>query len=449
MTRILHISPTDIDGGACLGAYHLHKALQRGGAESQMLVLRKYSDDPSVVPLHHPIFGGLEAMRDKVDRLPLAPYRWDKRNWFSIGWLPLDFRAAVDRLKPDLVHLHWFGRGMIPIAAIGRLRRYPLLWTMRDMWPMTGGCHYAGDCTRYETGCGACPQLGSTAEYDITRWQWRRKNKHWRDLDITYVALSSWMGAQAQRSALIAGKEIVRLGNGIDVDRFRPRDNVAARAAWRLPEDRKIILFGAMHAVSDPRKGFAYLADALRQLAAKGWGKRAVVVVFGAERIETDFGIPVRLTGQVRNDAELARLYSAADVMVAPSLHENAAKTVMEALACGTPVTAFANTGQFDLIEHRRCGYLASDRSASDLAAGIEWCLLQGKRNLAQAARAKAVAQFDVNAIARQHAGLYQRMLERRQEKIPAQQQDQRAVGDLLAPLLNAPAFGATEGGLR
>ncbi len=451
MTRILHISPTDIEGGACLGAYNLHCALRRVGADSHMLVLRKFGDDPSVTTFRPPLLSRLQALRDPLDRLPLQRYHWDRRNWFSLGWLPFDLRPAVDRIAPDLVQLHWVGRGLVPVKALAGLHNYPLVWTLRDMWPLTGGCHYAGDCEKYLSGCGACPQLHSGAREDVTSRLWRRKRRHWRHLPVTYVALSTWMAEQARRSPLLAGNEIVQIANGIDVERFRPTEMAAARAAWQLPVDRRIVLFGAMHALSDERKGFAYLAQALQQLAASGWGKQALLVVFGAEAANTDFGIPVRFMGQVRNDAALARLYSAADVMVTPSLYENAAKTVMEALACGTPVTAFANTGQFDLIDHGSCGYLAFDRSADDLAAGIEWCVAQRRAGpqIAQRARQKAVDCFDINAIARNHLSLYERLLMERRGAPAASGIERLSAGELLGPLLKTPVLGAREGEIR
>src|SRR5690606_9072106 len=152
--------------------------------------------------------------------------------------------------------------------------------------------------------------------------------------------------------------------------------------------------------------------------SAAGWNRRALAVVFGAERGETDLGMPVRYVGRVRNNGELARLYSAADVMVAPSLYENAAKTVMESLACGTPVAAFANTGQVDLIDHKRSGYLALDRSAEDLAAGIAWCLDRQREGdgLSRGARQKATAEFDINVIAHEHLFLYERVMAAQRE---------------------------------
>lgn len=454
MTRVLHISPTDIEGGACLGAYKLHNALRSNGVDSRMLVLRKFTDDPSVVTRSSGSLARLEGVRDRVDRLLLRPYDWESHNWWSVGWLPFDLRKAVDRIRPDVVQFHWTGRGMIPIRALARLRHYPLLWTLRDQWPLTGGCHYAGDCEKFVSGCGACPQLNSTNEFDISRWQWLRKQRHWRGVRVTYVTLSEWMAGCARKSPLVFDNEIVTLPNGVDVDQFRPADKAASRAAWGLPADRRIILFGALFAVRDPRKGFAYLADALRRLAAEGWGERATAVVFGAASGDVDLGIPVRYVGHVRN-ADLASLYSAADVMVVPSIYENAAKTAIEALACGTPVAAFANTGQLDIVDHKVNGYLATDRSAGDLARGIAWCLDQtDSGDLSRHARLKATAVFDIRNIAAGHAALYERVLAAHRLALEGAAvaggiAAAARIPEVLGPLLEDPAMHVSDQGAR
>jgi glycosyltransferase involved in cell wall biosynthesis len=414
--RILHISPIDVVGGAARGAYGLHKALQANGLDSKMLVLRKYSDDPSVVTpagRHGPNIL-LQAMRDRMDRLPLRFYGWDPANWWTVGWLPFNIVRDIEALAPDVVHLHWAGRGAAPIAMLRRLSHYPLVWTLRDMWPITGGCHYAGDCERFKTGCGHCPQLRSTTALDISAWQWRRKRRAWRDVKVSYVAPSRWMAAFAEASPLIGKNKVHTIPNGVDVSRFKKTDRTAACDAWDLPQDKQIIMFGAINSTGDPRKGYSYLVEAVRQLAARGWSEKVAVVVFGAtEAPDVDLGCESRYIGTLRDDISLALLYSCADVMVVPSVQENAGKTAIEAMACGVPVVAFANTGQIEIVDHKLNGYLAENLSSSDLAEGIEWCLTRSGADalLRHRARAKATERFDIRAVAGQYSSLYESLV--------------------------------------
>jgi glycosyltransferase involved in cell wall biosynthesis len=288
------------------------------------------------------------------------------------------------------------------------------------MWTLTGGCHYSDDCEKFLSGCGACPQLGSTHCLDISRWQWNRKHRAWRDLTIDYVGLSNWIADYARRSPLTEGSRVSVIPNGIDVNRFQPLDMAEARAAWNLPIDRKIILagalFGSFFGVAERRKGFHYLQEALRILAAQGWHDRAMVVIFGADSGELDTGLDVRYVGRLRHDTELASLYSTADVMVVPSLQESFGKTAAEAMACGTPVAAFANSGLLDIVDHKQSGYLAELNSASDLASGIAWCVdgVADSGGLRRRARRKAVEAFNVRSVVDRYIELYERILERR-----------------------------------
>lgn len=417
--RVLHVSPTDIEGGAAKGAYNLHTALRDTGVDSLMLVLRKYGDDPTVIPTSGTsdgvMYGGL---RDRLDRLPLRFYKWNRQSWWTVGWLPFDLSDMIARLKADVVHFHWSGRGAAPIKMMGRLKRYPIVWTLRDIWPLTGGCHYTIGCEKLYTGCGACPQLGSKRSFDISRWTWRKKHRAWEHADISFVAMSNWMADCARKSPLTFANEITVIPNGIDTRLFAPLEKALARKLWGLPEDRQIIMFGAINSTTDPRKGYAYLCEALRLLASQGLKDRVQVVVFGSATGPNDMGLDVRYVGKLHDTVSLSTLYSCADVMVVPSTEENFAKTPIEAMACGVPVTAFANTGQLDIIDHKLNGYLADNLVSEDLARGILWCLDVGATDpgLSRRARNKAVECFDIRTIAQRYADHYRLLLERRRQ---------------------------------
>jgi glycosyltransferase involved in cell wall biosynthesis len=400
----------------------LHRALLSSGVDSLMYVARKYGDDPTVLGKTGQAHVIYNAVRDRLDRVPLRFYDWDSTKWWTVGWLPFDISREVAAQAPDIVHFHWTGRGITPIGAMRRLKNYRLVWSLRDMWPLTGGCHYAGDCERFLTGCGQCPQLGSRTRFDLSSWQWNRKERAWRDLSIGFVAASTWMARLAERSPLTAGNPVRVIPNGINMNFFKPIDKMAARDAWDLPRDKRIILFGAINSTSDPRKGFSYLVDALNLMRERDPRNDTMVVVFGAnDGASADLGHLTRYMGTLKDDLALALLYSAADVMVVPSLQENAGKTAMEAMACGVPVVAFANSGQTDIVDHKQNGYLAENRSAASLADGMEWCLdvSRGDDRLSTHARQKALRRFDAQGNARQYMALYEEMLSERRRVVP------------------------------
>lgn len=430
--RVIHVSPTDIDGGAAKGSYNLHRGLLKAGVDSMVLVQRKYSDDPTVIALNGAHSDTYDRVRARLDRLPLALAGWRQQSWWTVGWLPFDISPQLARLKPDVVQFHWAGRGAAVIESMRKLRRYHIVWTLRDMWPLTGGCHYSCGCEKFLTECRDCPDLRRNFPIDLARWQWQRKYRSRQGLPITYVALSNWLADYARRSPLVHGNEVTVIPSGIDTSTYAPMDKAKSRALWKLPADKRIVLFGAVKVSSDHRKGFAYLQEALNRLAAREGSANLMLVVFGSDVVGVDTSLEARTVGWVGGDEQLAQLYACADVMVVPSLQENLGKTAIEALACGIPVVAFRNTGMPDIVDHRVNGYLARDRSAEDLAEGIAWCLEQSAESdlLSVNARSKAVRCFDVTKMAARHITLYQRLVEEGEARAKAgPASDYRLVG--------------------
>ena len=108
----------------------------------------------------------------------------------------------------------------------------------------------------------------------------------------------------------------------------------------------------------------------------------------------------------------LAALYSAADLVVVPSLQENLSNTIMESLSCGTPVVAFATSGNGDLVDHQQNGFLARCFDPASLAEGIDWVLQHpAPQQLAERARATVEQRFAVEKVAWRYLELYQRIL--------------------------------------
>lgn len=391
--KVLILNESDWDGGAARAAYRLHQGLQHLAVESQMLVRAKVSGDRTVVAQTT----ALTKLGPPMDGLPLNVYRDRRRSLFSTQWFPDRAIASVNALHPDVINLHWVCNGYLAIETVPKFSQ-PLVWTVHDMWPFTGGCHYTGDCQKYLDACGACPQLKSDRDRDLSRWVWRRKAKAWRDLNVTLVSPSRWMAAQIQASALLREVPVTVIPNGIDLHRYQPREKAVVRTLLNLPLDACLILFGAGGGTGDPRKGFAFLEGALTRLAQTEWGTRIELVVFGSMPPETPpaLGFPVHYLGKLQDDLSLAMVYAAADVFVAPSVQENLSNTVVEAIACGTPCVAFRIGGMPDLIDHEQTGYLAQPYEVEDLAQGIVWVLEDAERHrmLQIGARAKAEREF-------------------------------------------------------
>ena len=334
--------------------------------------------------------------------------------------MPHKLDKWVRKVNPDVVHLHWISGGFIPIAELRRIDG-PIVWSLRDMWSFTGGCHYAGSCERYRDRCGACPQLRSRRELDLSRSIFHQKQTQWQGLDLWAVPISRWLADQARASAILAYHPMEIIPNGVDVRRFRPADQRRARIRLGIENDRPIIAFGAVNATTDRRKGFSKFREAINRLARHGWRDKVEILVFGNSEQpadEFDSGLNVRFMGPLDDDGALTAIYSAADVTVVPSLQEAFGKTIIESFACGTPVVAFHTGGPADIIDHKSNGYLAHPYDSTSLADGIEWCLGDRARiaELGRQARHKAVTEYDILNVARRYVSLYQRILRRNNE---------------------------------
>lgn len=410
--KILLLSARDLRGGAARAAYRLHQGLLAAQVDSQMLVQNKLSDCNTVLAPKSKIQRGIAAIKPALDQLPLNLYRHRDRtsNIYSSQWLPNNIVAQIEQINPDVINLHWVNGGFMPIEALSKLKQ-PLVWTLHDMWAFTGGCHYSGACDRYIHSCGACPQLGSDRNWDLSRWNWGRKAKAWHNLNLTVITPSKWLASCAKSSSLLGNFPVQVVANGIDPQVYQPHDPLFARKVFNLPIDKKIILFGALNSTQDRRKGFTLLRSALEHLKSAQQAAQIELVIFGASEPAQpiNFGFKTHYVGQLSDDAALSLLYASADVFVAPSIQDNLPNTVLEALFCGTPCAAFNIGGMPDLIEHQQNGYLAQPEQTQDLAQGIDWILANDDRHqqLRMNSRVKAIANFNLERQAQKYLQVF------------------------------------------
>jgi len=378
--------------------------------DSNMLVQNKSSDDFTVIRKGGKIAKYLNKLMPIFDKLPLRFYPKRSKDLFSPSWIKFgDIVKQIDRINPDIVHLHGGGGGRMGIEDFARITQ-PIIWSLHDMWAFTGGCHYSGNCQGFLSGCGNCVFLNSGKERDLSRKVFSRKRKAFSQKDnMAIVGVSDWISHCSENSYLLKGKKHVCLPNLINTSMFKPCEAVFSRKLWNLPQGRKLILYGAIGATSDPRKGFKELGSAIRKLKSTN----VELVVFGSGLPEhaPNFEFKVHYLGSLSDIASLVTLYSAVDVMVVPSKQEAFGQTASEAMACGTPVVAFRTTGLLDIVNHKENGYLAKSFDVDDLAFGIDWVLNHEDSNkISRNARDKVLSTFDSNLVARKYINLYQEM---------------------------------------
>jgi len=411
--NLLILNTFERQGGAAIATQRLHRGLRSIGLNSRMLVQGKTSDDSSVLGPRTRWQGILAFLRPYLDGTVNRFYPERNKVLFSSAWVPENLRSRMEGLEFDLLHLFWVTGGFLRIETLRKLEK-PIVWTLHDMWPFTGGCHYDDDCGKFQQSCGSCPVLHSKKDRDLSRRIWTRKRNAWSDVPIVVVATSQWLADQARASSIFKDKRIEVIPNGIDTEIYKPLQKDVARAAYNLPQDKRLILFSAFNAASDKRKGSQYLLQALKKMSQLGWDSKAELVIIGASGGDLpDVEMKTHYMGNLHDELSQVLLYSAADVLVAPSIQENLSNTVIESLACGTPVVAFDVGGMPDMIDHQENGYLARPFEVDDLADGISWVIESEHRHdsLSLQARQKVEKSYVLEAVANQYLDLYKDIL--------------------------------------
>jgi glycosyltransferase involved in cell wall biosynthesis len=413
--RITQVSTNDISGGAARAAYRLHTGLRKLGHDSRMLVAHKASDDSNVA-LFQPTRDLPSRVRRRVlssfmarsgSRLPPRPpgatFFSDDRSAFGA--------EMAEQLPPcDILQLHWVSTFVDYKKFFLRVpRELPIVWTLHDMNPFTGGCHYSGDCGKFRASCGACPELLSTVAYDFSAQSWRRKERaisHRDGRGIQIVTPSRWLAEQARASSLFGKMPIEVIPNGLDTETFQPRDRKAAREKFGIDPTSKVALFVAEWA-AEKRKGLDLFLEAVRKMNK---GPEFCLVAIGR-------GLPKELGGvrsvsinYVRDEMTMSMVYSLADVFVIPSLQDNLPNTSLEALACGVPTVAFSVGGLVDVVRPGRTGTLVSPGDIHGLGDAITSLLSKDDERSTMAAECRriAVEEYALEVQARRYATLYE-----------------------------------------
>lgn len=419
--KVLHIIPDVNAGGASKGAYRIHHAVKKAGVDSHMLVLKKNLNEPNIENVNAGIFGWIgRKIYKEINRASskqFLAFKTTNPATHSYGLARRGILKRINNSDADIVHLHWIA-GMLSNEDIGRITK-PIVWTFHDMWPFCGAEHYVmddSDTARFRVGYLPTNQPTYEKGMDFTRLSWERKKQAWENQTFHIATNSTWMQDCAQSSPLFCKQHIETIHYPLDIEyTFRPHEKTEVRKLFNLPQDKYIILAGAIDGVNDySYKGGDLLRTALEYIA-KTKRSDIVVALFGEKSDATfnDWPLPVFNVGRINDEVLLGQLYAAADVVVMPSRQEAFGQVASEAQACGTPVVAFNKGGPIDIIKHQKTGWLAKHLDAEDLATGILWVLDQQAKsnNLSVNARNRAIELFSPKLAGQKYLELYKRAL--------------------------------------
>jgi glycosyltransferase involved in cell wall biosynthesis len=432
MYHVLHVSASDLYGGAARASYRIYRSLvnygPNHGIDVKLRVNGAIGSDSSVQsgpPQGFP--PQWLRLRLFLNRIYRARFRPANPTLHSTAWLPSGFCHELNSTVPcsDLIHLHWLGDWMLSIEEIGALSP-PVVWTMHDQWAFLGAEHYTNfaapdepltNIHRYKSGYHSGSRPSFESGPDVNRRTWLRKNRSWKKpMDI--ICTSGWMAECARESALMSKWRITVIPYPLNLDVWRPIPKAIARQILGIENIGPLLLFGATGGTADPRKGADLLFEALRILRPNVMGtplENLQLIIFGQSKPSnvTDVGFPIQYVGTLRDDLSLRAHYSAADLMVVPSRKEAYGQTASEAHACGTPVVGFRTGGLIDIVDDQVTGVLAEPFSASSLASAIHSLLLDPQRleALGMNARSRAERLWHPSRIAGLHADLYHTIL--------------------------------------
>ncbi len=417
--KVLLVNKSDKTGGAAVACKRLHSALNKANIDANLMVEEKRTNDGKVINLSpNHIRKKLNFIRFVSERMYFLPHEQSKelRFAFSPAFAGQNIHKHPDFLKADIIHLHWFNQGFLSLNSLNKIIESgkPIVWTLHDMWAFTGGCHYAGNCEHYKNNCGNCPFLKNPHTKDLSYKIFKKKKEIFKNAKITFVTCSHWLKKEAENSSLLADFKIISIPNPIDTEEFYPKDKIEIRRKLNLPKNKRLILFAAAN-ISDERKGLNYLIDALHIYHANNQNKDIEIIIFGKSSKQIFENLPYKVhhLGILSKIEDIANAYNAADLFILPSLEDNLPNTIMEALACGTPVLAFRTGGIPEMIEHKKTGYIAEYKSVEDLKNGINFILNYPEKDiLSKNALDKVKTEYSEKTVAEKYFEIYKELFE-------------------------------------
>ncbi|HYW21512.1 MAG TPA: glycosyltransferase [Nodularia sp. (in: cyanobacteria)] len=409
--NITHFT-TELSGGSGIAAQRIHKALGQKNIPSQLLSRKGTSFLP-----HSSRDNRYSSILWRNLESISTSRQWKQSNhdrglFTSPQWI-YQTQLQDIAVQASIINLHWISRWLHQASFFNSIPPdIPIIWSLHDMNPITGGCHHALDCEKFATHCCDCPNLKNSGKHDQASKNFALKAKLYQRLNLHFVGNSTWTTAQAQKSALGKYARSIRtIPLGIDTNDYQPIDSCIAKAALRVNSDDFAIAFACAD-LSDKNKNLPILLEAIAQLSKH---HSITLILFGSGQIpELNSQITTVILGHLSSPQLQSLAYSAADIFVMPSQIESFGLTALESMACGTPVLAFRTGGIPDLVIHQETGWLADDiGSIESLYQGLHWMLQhpQERSHLGKAARERVEREFTDDIMANRYINLYQELI--------------------------------------
>lgn len=325
---------------------------------------------------------------------------------FSFPNSEFDLTESKLYREADVVNLHWVA-SFLDYTTFFEKNIKPVVWTLHDMYPFTGGEHYEESHLGIDDSGFPIKRAKTEAEIEFSS----KNNKIVLDAlkkcdNLSIVAPSQWLADEAKKSDAFKNRQVHCIPYGLNSEVFKPRDREYSRELLNIPKDKKVVLFVA-DSITNNRKGYAYLKKAIKQIERDD----VVLCAIGHTNGHLENISNVLELGTIYDERLMSIAYSAADVFVIPSLMDNLPNTVLESLMCGTPVIGFPAGGITDMVQHGINGLLTKEISVNALLESLENFLNSIKSFDRTKIRTEAVKKYDLKIQASAYTDLYRDIL--------------------------------------
>jgi glycosyltransferase involved in cell wall biosynthesis len=363
----------DNRGGASQVAWNLRKSYLGRGLNARMAVGRKFGDDQTIAVIPNEEARSLYSrsllkLAGQLNSLParsgeisvmnkILSFLAEPRRWLNVLRGMEDFSyPGTYRLfdlfpeAVDIIHCHNLHGDYFDLRALSWLsRKVPVVLTLHDAWLLSGHCAHSFDCERWKTGCGQCPDLTIIPEIkrDATAFNWQRKRDIYDGSRLFVATPSQWLMDKVNQSmlatAVVEGRVIP---NGVDLSVFQGADRHAVRAALSLPLNARVLLFTAHGIRPNVWKDYETMKAATVLVAEHLPGQDVRFIALGEDAPAERAGpAEIHFVPYQEDPHLVARYYQAADIYLHAARADTFPSTILEALACGTPVVATAVGG--------------------------------------------------------------------------------------------------------
>lgn len=408
MTTVRHISFSS-SGGAGRVANQLVAALPNFGYLAELDVVT--NNDVRSILTRHPIVAATALLDFFVVRSPNV-HQLVSLTRKSVWRKPNDF------LGVDLLHLHWTPGAISISDGLLSAITQPLVWTMHDMWPVTGGCHHALQCQNFTSGCSRCPVVRPSFRRAIENHA-ENKRRVISDIpNIVVCAPSQWLVRQIQRSYIGLDLDVRYVPNPIEEgfyespDSSEPPSTTVKSVLESIPSDAFVVGLVAKN-LDDPNKRLGVALNLIKGVSTGKNIRPVVLLLVGDTKVAKKIAsAEIRHVGTLQSVVDRKFAYSRMDVLLSISEAETAPLVVDEALTCGTPVIVRDVGGSAESVLDGVTGFvcMSDDEIQRGLIHLINDSSLSSRMRLA----APQDDRHSINNVLRSYTQIYSELIERR-----------------------------------